>query len=99
MVRAPLKRHTTIALASASAPPPSAHPVKATDPTARPCHSPMTPSMSTTARLIQASHRAHRASCCQPASHATGTGQAGTDPWQRTSPTTPSPTGWVMVIR
>ena len=51
IVRAPLKRHTTIALASASAAPPSAHPVKATDPTASPCHSPMTPSMSTTARL------------------------------------------------
>ena len=75
-VRAPLKRHTTIALASASAPPPSAHPVSATDPTASPCHSPTAPSMSTTARLTQASRRAHRASRRHPASGATGVGCA-----------------------
>jgi hypothetical protein len=73
-MRAPLKRHTTIALPSASAPPPSAHPVNATDPTASPCHSPTTPSMSTAIRLSQASCRAKWALRCQPISRVTGVG-------------------------
>jgi len=67
-VRAPLKRQTTIALANASAPPPSAHPVNATDPTVSPCQSPMTPSMSTTTMPTQPSRRAHRALRCHPGS-------------------------------
>ena len=59
MVREPENRHATIALASASGRLPSAHPVNAMDPTARPCHSPTTPSLSMAAMLTQASRQAH----------------------------------------
>src|SRR5271163_1315114 len=71
-VREPENRHATIALASASGKLPSAHPVSAMEPTARPCHSPTTPSVNMAAMLTQASRHAHCAPCCHFVSCATG---------------------------
>jgi hypothetical protein len=84
-VREPLKRQITIALASPSGALPSAHPVNAIDPTARPCHSPMAPSLSITTKLSQANRRAHRALRCHPASRVADTGEAWVDPSQQAS--------------
>src|ERR1700694_106373 len=90
-VREPVNRHTTMTLARPSTALPSAQPVSAIEPTNNRCHSPTAPSISTQARLTPASHRAHLAARCHPASRTTGCGKLRFAPPASRETSAPSP--------
>src|SRR5581483_8464914 len=63
--RDPVKRHTTMTLATPSITEPNAQPVRETEPARTPAISPMTPSAVIHTRLAQARRRAQRAADSQ----------------------------------
>ncbi|EUA44282.1 hypothetical protein I552_4054 [Mycobacterium xenopi 3993] len=84
-IRDPVNRQITTTPARPSATLPSAQPVRATDPAAKPCHSPTAASMARKTRLTHARARAAPAARSHPASAANTAGAFCADAAQHAS--------------